>query len=79
MSQAPMASPTGCQATMMREMARTLLVSAKLDTPAGAGQGWVVANGLRLLGLLLGLLGLLGLFEKGLTRFESWSHVRGAA
>ena len=71
-----MASPTGCQATMMREMARTLLVSAKLDTPAGAGQGWVVANGLRLLGLLLGLL---GLFEKGLTRFESWSHVRGAA
>ena len=33
MSYAPMAMPTGCQATMMRLIASTLLVSWKLFTP----------------------------------------------
>ena len=35
----PLQILTGCQATMMREMASTLLVSLKEDTPAGDGWG----------------------------------------
>mmetsp|Transcript_37935 Transcript_37935/g.112318 ORF Transcript_37935/g.112318 Transcript_37935/m.112318 type:complete len:453 (-) Transcript_37935:164-1522(-) len=34
MSYTPMHAPTGCHATMMREIASTLLVSLKLSTPA---------------------------------------------